>query len=266
MIWSLGGGVLRVEAEAEAWSDGFAPWWVVSPLRQPAPNKATHHASHSALLTATLMCEAYTRAAHKGRAKPRESGIRARMRAFGRAWVIALAGGVGLGCDKKVPEPPPPPQASAMPAAAAAETKAPPADELDEAARTVLDGDSSVAEADAGRSKKAVTKLDAKDTKLGAGPPAKAGDTVRVHYTGRLRDGTKFDSSLDRNEPFEFTLGQGQVIKGWDEGVVGMKKGGKRRLTIPAEMAYGKMGSPPKIPPDAPLEFDVELIQIKPKP
>ena len=100
------------------------------------------------------------------------------------------------------------------------------------------------------------------DEKVGKGPAAKSGDTVKVHYTGRLMDGTKFDSSLDRDEPFSFTLGQGQVIKGWDEGVVGMKKGGKRKLVIPSDMAYGKRGSPPKISPDAPLHFEIELLEI----
>ena len=101
------------------------------------------------------------------------------------------------------------------------------------------------------------------ETIVGKGPEAKKGDHVSVHYTGTLTDGTKFDSSRDRNEPFEFTLGSGMVIKGWDEGVVGMKKGGKRRLTIPSELGYGKSGSPPKIPPDATLVFDIELIEIK---
>jgi FKBP-type peptidyl-prolyl cis-trans isomerase len=101
------------------------------------------------------------------------------------------------------------------------------------------------------------------DEKVGTGPEAKAGDHVVVHYTGRLTDGTKFDSSLDRNEPFDFTLGAGQVIKGWDQGVAGMKKGGKRKLTIPSDLGYGKTGSPPKIPPDATLVFDVELLEIK---
>lgn len=108
----------------------------------------------------------------------------------------------------------------------------------------------------------AVTALEKEDLSPGAGPAAKTGDTVRVHYTGRLLDGTKFDSSLDRGEPFEFTLGRGMVIRGWDEGVPGMKKGGKRKLRIPSELAYGKTGSPPKIPPDAALEFEVELVEI----
>jgi FKBP-type peptidyl-prolyl cis-trans isomerase len=105
--------------------------------------------------------------------------------------------------------------------------------------------------------------LEKEDVKVGTGPAAKKGDHVVVHYTGTLTDGTKFDSSRDRNEPFDFTLGQGQVIRGWDEGVVGMKKGGTRKLTIPSEMAYGKRGSPPKIPPDATLKFDIELLEIK---
>lgn len=107
-----------------------------------------------------------------------------------------------------------------------------------------------------------VTTLKKEDLKVGTGPAAASGDKVRVHYTGTLLDGTKFDSSLDRGEPFEFTLGQGMVIKGWDEGVAGMKKGGKRKLTIPSDKAYGKRGSPPKIPPDAPLVFEVELVEI----
>jgi FKBP-type peptidyl-prolyl cis-trans isomerase len=101
------------------------------------------------------------------------------------------------------------------------------------------------------------------DTIVGKGPEAKRGDKVSVHYTGTLTDGTKFDSSRDRDEPFEFTLGAGMVIKGWDEGVAGMKKGGRRKLTIPSEMGYGKSGSPPKIPPDATLVFDIELLEIK---
>lgn len=109
----------------------------------------------------------------------------------------------------------------------------------------------------------APTKLEITDEKVGTGKEAKAGDTVRVHYTGTLMNGTKFDSSRDRNEPFEFTLGQGQVIKGWDQGVPGMKVGGKRKLVIPYDLAYGEAGSPPKIPAKAALKFDVELVDVK---
>lgn len=110
----------------------------------------------------------------------------------------------------------------------------------------------------------AVTKLVKEDIKVGKGPAAKTGDTVKVHYTGTLMNGSKFDSSRDRNEPFEFKLGAGMVIKGWDEGVVGMKAGGQRKLTIPADMAYGKSGHPPVIPPNSPLVFDIELLEIEP--
>jgi FKBP-type peptidyl-prolyl cis-trans isomerase len=98
----------------------------------------------------------------------------------------------------------------------------------------------------------------------GKGDVAKAGDRVSVHYVGTLQDGTKFDSSRDRNQPFQFVLGQGQVIKGWDQGVAGMKVGEKRKLTIPAPMAYGAMGRPPKIPPNSTLIFEVELLAINP--
>jgi FKBP-type peptidyl-prolyl cis-trans isomerase len=106
-------------------------------------------------------------------------------------------------------------------------------------------------------------KLEITDDVVGTGQEAKAGDTVRVHYTGTLLNGTKFDSSRDRNEPFEFKLGAGQVIKGWDQGVAGMKVGGKRTLLIPYDLAYGEAGSPPKIPPKAALKFDVELVEVK---
>ncbi|KDO18050.1 hypothetical protein SPRG_00814 [Saprolegnia parasitica CBS 223.65] len=93
---------------------------------------------------------------------------------------------------------------------------------------------------------------------------SESGDHLSMHYTGTLRkDGSKFDSSRDRNQPFEFTLGSGQVIKGWDQGLVGMCVGEKRRLTIPSGMGYGDHGSPPTIPGKATLVFDVELLAIK---
>src|SRR5271166_1363044 len=105
------------------------------------------------------------------------------------------------------------------------------------------------------------TKLETDDTSPGKGREARTGDTVHVQYTGTLMNGTKFDSSYDHGgEPFKFTLGKGEVIKGWDQGVVGMKVGGKRRLRIPPELGYGAKGSSPKIPASAGLLFDVELV------
>lgn len=101
------------------------------------------------------------------------------------------------------------------------------------------------------------------DEVVGTGQEAKSGDTISVNYTGWLADGTKFDSSYDRNQPFDFVLGAGNVIKGWDEGVVGMKVGGKRKLIIPPDLAYGAGGYPPTIPPNATLTFEVELVAIK---
>ncbi len=106
------------------------------------------------------------------------------------------------------------------------------------------------------------SKLETIDEVVGTGAEAKTGDTVKVHYTGTLMNGKKFDSSRDRNEPFGFTLGKGGVIKGWDQGVVGMKVGGKRKLVIPSELGYGATGSPPNIPGDAGLKFDVELVEV----
>jgi FKBP-type peptidyl-prolyl cis-trans isomerase len=100
------------------------------------------------------------------------------------------------------------------------------------------------------------------DLAVGTGAEAKNGDVVKVHYTGWLVDGTKFDSSLDRKEPFPFKLGAGQVIKGWDEGVAGMRVGGKRKLTIPASLGYGQRGAGGLIPPGATLVFEVELLSI----
>ncbi|ALE52474.1 peptidylprolyl isomerase [Candidatus Thioglobus autotrophicus] len=97
----------------------------------------------------------------------------------------------------------------------------------------------------------------------GEGVACKAGDHVSMHYTGWLTNGKKFDSSVDRNDPFNFQLGVGQVIPGWDQGVDGMQVGGKRKLTIPSKLAYGEMGAGGIIPPDATLVFDVELLAIQ---
>jgi FKBP-type peptidyl-prolyl cis-trans isomerase len=172
---------------------------------------------------------------------------------FPRAAVFVL---LCAACEKRVPEPestaPVTPPATAAAASTPAATAAPVA---------------SVAPATSAQpatSAAAVTKLLKEDLKVGKGTAAKTGDTVKVHYTGTLLDGSKFDSSRDRDEPFQFKLGTGMVIKGWDEGIVGMKPGGRRKLTIPADMAYGKNGHPPVIPPDSPLVFDVELIEIVP--
>jgi FKBP-type peptidyl-prolyl cis-trans isomerase FkpA len=115
-----------------------------------------------------------------------------------------------------------------------------------------------------------ITELQKIDTQVGSGREAEFGFNVSVHYTGWLYDakaegfkGKKFDSSLDRKQPFDFTLGAGQVIQGWDEGFAGMKVGGKRTLIIPAEMGYGARGAGGVIPPNATLVFDVELLDVK---
>ncbi|MBU6375075.1 MAG: FKBP-type peptidyl-prolyl cis-trans isomerase [Bdellovibrionales bacterium] len=110
---------------------------------------------------------------------------------------------------------------------------------------------------------KSATGLKTEEIKEGTGAVAANGMMVTVHYTGTLTDGKKFDSSLDRNEPFKFTLGAGQVIKGWDLGVAGMKVGGKRRLVIPPELGYGENGAGGVIPGNATLIFEVELLDVK---
>jgi FKBP-type peptidyl-prolyl cis-trans isomerase len=105
--------------------------------------------------------------------------------------------------------------------------------------------------------------LKVEDLVQGSGEEAVTGKKVSVHYTGTLTDGSKFDSSLDRGTPFDFPLGGGRVIKGWDQGVAGMKVGGKRRLTIPPELGYGERGFPPVIPPNSTLVFEIELLAVR---
>lgn len=108
-----------------------------------------------------------------------------------------------------------------------------------------------------------VDELKSEDIKVGTGSAVKSGDMVTVHYLGTLLDGTKFDSSYDRGEPFVTPIGSGAVIKGWDEGMIGMKVGGKRKLTIPSRLGYGDTGAGRIIPPGAGLIFEVELLDIK---
>lgn len=108
-----------------------------------------------------------------------------------------------------------------------------------------------------------IGKMKVEDVREGSGLEAKKGKQVVVNYHGTLENGTVFDSSYQRNQPFEFKLGAGRVIQGWDKGFAGMRVGGKRVLTIPPEMAYGAQGVPPVIPPNATLQFEVELLDVK---
>ena len=105
--------------------------------------------------------------------------------------------------------------------------------------------------------------LEYEELDCGDGEEVERGDTVSVHYVGTLEDGTKFDSSRDRGEPFTFSVGAGQVIQGWDEGIPGIKVGGTRKLTIPPDLGYGEAGAPPAIPPNSTLIFEVEVLDIQ---
>jgi peptidylprolyl isomerase/FKBP-type peptidyl-prolyl cis-trans isomerase FkpA len=111
--------------------------------------------------------------------------------------------------------------------------------------------------------KENMEELKIEDIKIGEGAEAVNGNTLTVNYSGTLVDGTKFDSSYDRNQPFSFVLGQGRVIKGWDMGLLGMKVGGKRKLTIPSELGYGTQGAGSDIPPNATLIFEIELLNVE---
>lgn len=117
--------------------------------------------------------------------------------------------------------------------------------------------------ADAGPETVTASGLKYVDIVSGDGPNPQVGQTVTVNYTGTLLNGKKFDSSFDHGQPYKFRIGRGEVIKGWDEGLMTMKVGGKRKLTVPPELGYGVRGFPPDIPPNATLQFEVELLDIK---
>lgn len=152
-------------------------------------------------------------------------------------------------------EPAKAPAAPAAPAAAAPATPAPAGHAAPAAAPTAAAGGGSL--------QKTASGLEYEDIKVGDGAAPQTGQTVIVHYTGTLMNGSKFDSSVDRGQPFRFPIGQGRVIKGWDEGLSTMKVGGRRKLVIPPELGYGARGAGGVIPPNATLIFDVELLGVQ---
>jgi FKBP-type peptidyl-prolyl cis-trans isomerase len=166
---------------------------------------------------------------------------------------LASALFLAAACTSLTSPPSPEPIATEVPAEAAAPPPMPSAAPSASAAAP--------AAADAGPE----VQMDIKDLTVGKGVAASQGDTVTVHYIGTLMDGKEFDSSRKHGKPFDFVLGRGQVIKGWDQGVAGMKVGGKRKLTIPPSLAYGARGSPPVIPANATLQFEVELLAVNGK-
>jgi FKBP-type peptidyl-prolyl cis-trans isomerase len=183
--------------------------------------------------------------AHRSGTNSSRSGALARLLTVSILLVAALAAALALsGCNKPEPAQPTAPTESTAP-----EQETTPAQEAtsSETPGTTQD----------------VTELKIEDTKVGTGAEAKAGDTVTVNYTGYLTDGTKFDSSLDSGQPFQFTIGAGEVIQGWEEGVTGMKVGGTRKLTIPPDMGYGEQGAGGVIPPGATLVFTIELLEVQ---
>jgi FKBP-type peptidyl-prolyl cis-trans isomerase len=169
-----------------------------------------------------------------------------------QCWLVVGVVVLVAACSQS--EAPKPDQSAAQPTAAASTTSAAPNKPSDAASPPPI--------ASTGQSTPAVTDLKIEDTKVGTGDAAVAGKSVTVHYTGWLTDGTKFDSSKNHGQPFTFQLGAGQVIRGWDQGVVGMKVGGVRKLTIPPSLGYGANGAGGVIPPNATLVFEIELLGV----